>query len=255
MTQKLLSLLFLTLTACGQIVKPNSATVQNPSVTLTAAQVFSPHINDVYTFRDGYGHTIWITVQAAPSNFMPAGTINFVIQKNSCQAYWAVGICDALIHFALSPQPDGSWVSMASLFYFPTQLPDYANGHRMMTSNYLQVPGMPVPYTIVPASATSGFTSYNPTYYDRYDAYDAFTFDSIVSGPLVDRVRWQTNSYIENVSTPVYTGPAMVSEQFESNCIHEKWYFAPGLGLVKIIPLDNGSCTPTDPLKTIVRIS
>lgn len=261
MLSRIVSLLLLatvisfSLTSAAQIVKPSSSTIQGSSTTLTAAQVYTPTLGQTWTFRNGYGDLLWITQQAAtPSDYLPANALNWVFQKNACRAYWGAGICDALIHFVLVPQPDGSWTSPATLFDFPTQVPDYMNGHHMQTSNYLQVSGMPVPYTIIPASATSGWLSYNPTYYDRWDAPDAYTFNSIVSGPLADRVRWNTTSYIENVSTPVYSGPALVSEQFESNCIHEKWYFAPGFGLVKIVPLDNGSCTPSDPNLAMVRI-
>jgi hypothetical protein len=225
------------------------------SVTITASQVFTPHVGDVWTFKNGYGDITTITMEAVTSNYLPTGSISWVYQKNACRAYWGAGICDALLHFVLSPQPDGSWVSMASLFYFPTQVPDYMNGHHSLTADFVQVPGMPVPYTIIPASATTGVTTSVPTEYDRYDKYDVLTFDSVISGAPTARVPWRTDSYIENVSTPVYTGPALVSEQFESTCIHEKWYFAPGHGLVKVIPLDNGSCTPSDPNLTLVKIN
>lgn len=255
MTSRILALFFLSLTifisGCGGHAQCPAST----SVTLTSAQVFTPTIGQTWTFRNGYGDLTYITQQAAtPSNYLPAGSINFVYQKNSCRAYWAAGICDALLHFVLVPQPDGSWTSPASLFYFPTQLPDYMNGNHMQTSNFVQVPGMPIPYTIIPASATTGTTVSVPTQYDRYDAPNSYTFDSIVSGAPAARVDWKTTSYIENVSTPVYSGPALVSEQFEAACIHEKWYFAPGFGLVKVIPLDNGSCTPGDPNLTMVRV-
>jgi hypothetical protein len=257
MARKTLPLFFLLsitiISGCGGHAQCPAST--STPITLTAAQVFTPSLGQVWTFRNGYGDLTTITQQAATSSSLPAGSINFVYQKNSCRAYWAAGICDALLHFVLVPQPDGSWTSPASLFYFPTQLPDYMNGHHTQTSNFVQVPGMPIPYTIVPASATTGVTNSVPTQYDRWDAPDAYTFDSIVSGSPAARVRWQTTSYIEDVSTPVYSGPALVSEQFESACIHEKWYFAPGHGLVKVIPLDNGSCTPTDPMQTMERIN
>jgi hypothetical protein len=255
-------LLSLSLFGCGGITPPVTgdhqplATPTPAAVTITAAQVFTPHVGDVWTFKNGYGDITTITMEAVPaSNLVPAGSISLVYTKNSCRAYWGAGICDALLHFVLSPQPDGSWVSMASLFYFPTQIPDYMNGHHMATSDTIQVPGMPMPYTIVPASATTGITNSVLTMYDRWDESDVLTFDSVISGPAAARVRWQTDSYIENVSTPIYSGPALVSEQFESTCIHEKWYFAPGHGLVKVIPLDNGSCTVSDPLLTMERIS
>lgn len=266
-----LFVLMLFITNCGgQIVPrlprdgggpfPTPTPVPTPMpapITLTAADVFSPSLNQVWTFQDGYGNQLYITQQAAvPSDYLPANAINFVYQKNACGAYWAEGVCDALLHFVLVQQPDGSWTSPASLFDFPTQIPDYMNGHRQQTSNFLQVPGEPVPYTIIPASATTGVITSVPTQYDRYDAPDVYTFDSVVSGSPAERVNWTTTSYIENVTTPVYSGPALVSEQFESACIHEKWYFAPGhIGLVKIVPLDNGSCVAGDLKLTMVRIN
>lgn len=254
--------LLLALSGCGGITPPVTgnphplATPTPAAITISGDQVFAPHVGDVWTFKNGYGDVTTITLEAVPaSNLVPAGSISLVYQKNSCRAYWGAGICDALLHFVLSPQPDGSWASMASLFYFPTQVPDYMSGHHMGTSDTIQVPGMPMPYTIVPASATTGITNSGPTMYDRWDATDVLSFDSIISGSAAARVRWQTDSYIENVSTPIYEGPALVSEQFESTCIHEKWYFAPGHGLVKVIPLDNGSCTATDPLLAMERIN
>lgn len=259
MTKKILALFSLSLTifisGCGgNSTAPVSTSTQ--IVTITAAQVFTPHAGDVWTFKNGYGDITKITQEALPpSNLIPAGSISFHYTKNSCRAYWGAGICDADLQFILSPQVDGSWVSPASLFSFPTQIPDYMNGHRTLTADFVQVPGMPVPYTIIPATATTGKTTSVPTQYDRFDSFDVLSFDSIVSGPAVARVRWQTDSYIENVSTPIYSGPALVSEQFESSCIHEKWYFAPGHGLVKVIPLDNGSCTPGDPNLTMERIN
>lgn len=261
MTQKTLPLfLLLSLTifvsGCGgnAVISPIPAPAQ--IVTITAAQVFTPRVGDVWTFRNGYGDITTITIEAVPpSNFLPSGSINWHYRKNACRAYWGAGICDADFQFTLSPRPDGSWVSLASLYNFPTQIPDYMNGHHMGTSEFLQVPSMPVPYTTIPATATTGITNSTPTQYDRYDALDVLSFDSIVSGPASARVRWQTDSYIDNVQTPVYSGPALIGEYFESSCIHEKWYFAPGHGLVKVIPLDNGSCIPTDPMLTMERIS
>ncbi len=62
-------------------------------------------------------------------------------------------------------------------------------------------------------------------------------------GPLF---RWTSKLYVETVETPAYSGPAVVNEEFEGcsspaqetpdsvACAHEKWYFAPGIGLVEI---------------------
>jgi hypothetical protein len=62
-------------------------------------------------------------------------------------------------------------------------------------------------------------------------------------GPLF---RWTSKLYVETVDTPAYSGPAVVNEEFEGcasaaqetpdsvACAHEKWYFAPRIGLVEI---------------------
>lgn len=260
-----LLLLSLSLFGCGGIVNdqdspapratPTPAPVTAP-VTITAAQVFSASIGQVWTFRNGYGDLTTITIEAPPSgNYLPAGSVVFHYRKNACRAYPAAGVCGAEYLFALSPEADGSWRSIFTGFIFPDTPPAWANGSHLWTADFQQVPGMPLPYTIIPATATTGITNSVPTDYDRWDDAGVVNFDSIISGPAAARVRWQTDSYIENVSTLVYSGPGLVSDQFESACIHEKWYFAPGLGLVKVIPLDNGSCTPGDPLLTMERIS
>ena len=252
-----LALLFALSTFCFGQTSPLAPTSPQP-ITITAAQVYTPSPNTQWVFQNGYGDLTFITQQApTPSDYLPAGSINWVFQKNACRAYWGAGICDALNHFVLVQQPDGSWTSPATLFYFPTQIPAYMNGFHMMTMNVTQVPGEIVPYTIIPASATAGVTVSGQTQYDRWEAFGSYTFGSILSaaGSSNGRISWKTVSYIENVSTPLYTGPALVSDQYEDACIHEKWYFAPGLGLVKIVPLDNGSCTPSDPNLAIVKIS
>ena len=76
--------------------------------------------------------------------------------------------------------------------------------------------------------------------------------------------QWRTEFYIEDVSTPIYSGPAAVSEQRENcnatftnaGCGHEKWWFAPGLGLVKVWQINSTSGVEgdLDPKLTMVRV-
>jgi hypothetical protein len=91
------------------------------------------------------------------------------------------------------------------------------------------------------------------------------TWESIESSVGPTSIGWRTDSSIELVSTPVYSGPALVSEQWESfsgpcfppgqqGCAHEKWYFAPRIGLVRVVPIDTGSGTAADPNLVLVRI-
>lgn len=241
------------ISGCGG-ASPNMTPKTAAPQSITAAQVFDASmIGQTWTLQNGFGDITTITIEVPPAgNYLPANSVIFHYRKSSCNAYPAVGVCGAEYLFALSPEPDGSWRSLLTAFIFPDAPPAWANGSHLWTSDFQQVNGMPAPYTIVPANTDA---SKIPTSYDRWDDPGTDTFDSIISGPAVERVRWETDSYEENVSTPLYTGPALVSEQFESTCIHEKWYFAPGFGLVKVIPFDNGSCTPSDPQLTMQRVN
>jgi hypothetical protein len=102
----------------------------------------------------------------------------------------------------------------------------------------------------------AGKTDSRVTSYLRYDKYDELTYDSVITGPAIAEVFWSTDSYIEQVTTPVYSGPALVSDQREGTCGHEKWYFAPGLGLVKVQPMNDSSagCVAEDPALTMSRV-
>jgi len=62
----------------------------------------------------------------------------------------------------------------------------------------------------------------------------------------ISDMRWQTNMYVEN--------GFLVSEQWEGPCVHEKWWFKPGVGLWKVAPLDEGNCQPLDPMLTMERV-
>jgi hypothetical protein len=66
------------------------------------------------------------------------------------------------------------------------------------------------------------------------------------------------------VTTPIYSGNASVSEQWENcnadhtnaGCGHEKWWFAPELGLVKVWQINSGSGHDgdEDPKITMLRV-
>src|SRR5581483_2856934 len=82
-----------------------------------------------------------------------------------------------------------------------------------------------------------------------------------INAHMADR-SWRTDSYITNICIPFnqWCGNVLVSEQWEAcdtttwngtgGCVHEKWYFAPRLGLVKVDLFNqdgngegNGFCT------------
>lgn len=235
---------------------PFTCAITTSANCIAGQQVFNASMTGHQTFQNGYGQQTFIDVEKAPSsNFLAAGSVVWHYTKTACGAYWAIGTCDAEVWFVLSPVSDGSWIAAASLISFPTDVPAWA-GHHQTTQNYVAPKGSPTPYLIVPAGAVAGKADSRVTSYLRYDGYDELTYNSVISGPPVAQVFWRTDSYIEQVTTPVYSGPALVSEQWEGTCGHEKWWFAPALGLVKVATLNDGSagCVATDANLTMSRV-
>ena len=238
-----------------------------PAITLTAQQVFAPKVGDVWTFQNGYGAINTVTIEAPASlhRVNPDGTVTdiswndqsnvsgrtgnnvvFHYQKTDPCSYWALCIPDAELWFVLNQNQDGSWRSTASLIDFPQGCPWCSPGPAIFTSDVLDnQPGIGTPYQIIPPTLHTGDMIVDKT---RVNATfnPGLTFDNTIpagaplTGPA-DGEFFETDFYIEDVSTPVYSGPASVSDQFEGPCGHEKWYFAPGWGLVKVeTPYDGG---------------
>jgi hypothetical protein len=252
------------LCGCGNNSLRQTGTQPPPAITLSAAQVFSPTVGQVWTFQNGYGDTTTIAIQAAPD---PAACIsgkNIVwhYSKSAARAYWQLGVADAELDFVLHQEADGSWRSVASLISFPHSCPYCVGGWTSGTLDPLPMPGQPLPYLIVPGSATQGHTDSLQTQYAASWDLTQQTLACLPDPGPGSAVPWRTDAYVENVSTPAYTGPAMVSEQWEGPCFpaqagcnHEKWYFAPNLGLVKVVPLDQGQGQDNvDPKLAIERI-
>lgn len=226
--------------------------------TLAAAQTVTIHASDVFVppsqavdwmFHDEYGNSLSINVwTGGPTTYLPANTVIWSYDKSACLAYWAPGICSAHLDFPLVKQPDGSYVSVASLMTFPYGC-SWCVGWTLATMDVQAAPGEPTPYLIIPAVVTFGRIDVVDTDYIGYWKTGTTTFESIVGlVPPSAPTHWRTMSYVEYVTTPQFSGYAMVSEQWEgpcfdstgavyspqSGCTHEKWYFAPALGLVKI---------------------
>lgn len=225
--------------------------------TITAAQVFySPnpctsgqHLG-LWRFFDGYGDQMTINIWC-PSTDLGAGTVVWSYDKfdfGTCRGYWQPGTCNAHLDFLLTPQPDGSYVSPASLITFP-QGCSWCIGWTIATADVTSVPGEATPYVIIPATATTGHITVTDTDYVGHWLTGTLNFNSIVAQvPSSAMTHWRTESYIQNVQTPSYNGPALISEQWEGpcfdstgtveqdqpGCTHEKWSFAPAVGLVKV---------------------
>lgn len=271
-TKAVLTVLFLGLITFNPLVGCDGGPTPNPTPgIITAAQVFTAAmVGQTWTFKNAYGDTTLIRIEHAPAEGAAGFTGNNVVfhyTKSNTRAYWNPGTPKAELWFVLHEQPDGSWSSTASLINFPqscgfcTDPPNW----KTLTANVRPVSGMPIPYSIIPASARRVKVLVD-TAYQLYMLFngpepDFSEVPLVQSAGNASGTPWRNSFYVEDVATPVYSGPAMVSEQWEGpcfptmlpGCAHEKWYFASGLGLVKVIPLNIGAGDNADPKLTMLR--
>lgn len=243
-----------------------TAASSDSAQTISASQAYTPRAGEVWTFVNGYGDTTTITSELAPDPVACRTGRNVVwhYRKNAARAYWNPGIADAEILFVLHQNPDSSWRSTASAISFPHLVP------ATQTWDILDnLPGVPLPYQIIPPTLRRGDHLVFETLADAIGGPGLFTLTCTVpDGRLVAQLghgeQWRTEYYIEDVVTPAYSGPAAVSEQWENcnadrtnaGCGHEKWWFAPGFGLVKVQQINSGSGHEgdEDPKITMLRV-
>lgn len=212
----------------------------NPPM-LTADQIFSNKA-ETWTFQNGYGDIT--TVEVIP---VDANHTTWHYGKTVTRAYWAPGVPQAEIWFDLERDAEGNWFSTGGVMNMPQGGPNPNFPDPVIMTRYPvpQDAGQPRPYLILPAR--TGF------------AYQAVFADTLPIGTnkliAVPGTVWKTSSYVEFVDTPVYSGLAYVSDQWEGQCVHEKWWLAPSIGMVKVLPIDEGFCTGTDPKLAMVRIN
>ncbi|HEV2992017.1 MAG TPA: hypothetical protein VG759_26505 [Candidatus Angelobacter sp.] len=256
------TLLLLTIVACSAI---------SFAQTLTSAQVMHIQIGQVWNFQDGNGHHMTITLEAPQGNFLPSNCVVWHYTKDHPNAYWAPGNPGAEQWFPVCPAADGSWASPHYFYNWAGGCPGCAtptcpvvcagpqSSTKTVVPNYSGA--LQTPYFIIPNSTTTTAVHTAWTSYLSCDLGFVMTWSSVQSpANCTHSVGWNTWSYTANVSTPAYSGPAMVSEQFEgacindvNDCVHEKWFFAPNLGLVQVIPIASGTAL-LDPNLTMSRM-
>lgn len=231
-------------------------TAPRRAATITASEAFSPREGEQWVFVNSYGDTTTITNEAVPTGTACRGGRNIVwhYRKTNARAYWNPGVDGAEIRFVLHQNADSSWRSTASAISFPHSCP-WCNGTKSFTWDILDNPAAEPPgYQIVPPTLHRGDTITFDTKVDAVGGPDLFTLNCVVPDGQLTALeghgeQWKTMFYIEDVSTPIYSGAASVSEQWENcneahddrGCGHQKWWFAPGLGLVKVWQINSGS--------------
>jgi hypothetical protein len=166
-------------------------------------------------------------------------SVDMHITKTSTDAYWNVEFPAADIHWILHRDVNGAWRASASLFRDETTADQ--NG---ITINYEWLDANA--YLVVPSQLMQGDslvrTGYAIWHMDRQQQTPA-CLSGLAPAALY---RWTSKLSVQYVNTPVYSGSAVMNEQFEgcgssedeqsnlNKCAHEQWFFAPRIGLVEI---------------------
>ncbi len=253
-------LLLLCLIGCGGSVAPRSTSTTQPQttpLTISAESVFDPSfIGQDWEFSNGYGETNHILIEnpQALARTNADGSITQITwtdtssvagrtgttivmhfaKKSADRTYWGMGIHGAELWFPIHIEADNSGRSTSSVINMPFGCPWCVPDVTTPFLSTFQVvdtdPGMPLPYLITPPTVTIGDHFINETRLCSGGPAE-LTFDNVIPPQSIcgpnDGGYWRTDFYIAQVETPVYSGPAIVSDQFEGVCGHERWYFAP----------------------------
>lgn len=199
---------------------------------IRADQVFANKA-ETWTFQNAYGDISTIEVIRVDSHHT-----TWHYTKTATRAYWSPGVEQAEIWFYMEKDPDGGWYSTGGVVNMP--FGDFGSDPVLNVRYPVSTQkGYPRPYLILPAQTAFSYVT-------QFDDIVAINGQNLTHIP---NQIWRTASYTDQCDTPVYKGPCLVSDQWEGTFIHEKWWFAPGVGLVKVAPL-----WWPDPNITMVRI-
>lgn len=237
MAKPTLAFFLLTITLISGCGGPSFAPAPSPTPqratpqSFTADQVF-PNRTETQHFisqcTDESGKLVqantWIDVTA-----IDATHSEWHYTKDQTCAYWQPGVPQAEDWFDLEKDDSGNWYSTGGIENMPQGL--YGSAPIIMFHYSVTTkPGYARPYGIVSARCDFSLS----TLFDDVVPGDDGQAETIYNQP------WKTSNYVENVTTPIYSGPACVSDQWEGTTVHEKWYFAPNIGLVKVHTLYAG---------------
>jgi hypothetical protein len=259
---------------------PTPAAAPKPTPTGTESPILGQDmlnagmIGQVWEFQNGYGDKNFISIESPQTltrknsdgtttnilwndqtNVLGRTGDNLVFHyyKSNCRTYWALGVCNAELWFVLHRENDNSWRSTGSLINFMNGCPWCPEKNSPSIGTFQvadNAPGMPLPYLIAPPTTGPKDKFVNETKSLAFSApglsYDNQNSAAIVNAPNTGEY-WRTDFYMEWVETPVYKGWAIVSDQFEADCGHERWFFAPQWGLIRVESLNDGGQIKNNP--------
>jgi hypothetical protein len=204
----------------------------------TAAELFPVQAGQSWHMVNQFGDVTTWSVEAVPANSScetdGGRMLGLRITKDNPRTYWGLGIPEASDLWVLHQDPDGSWRSVQDTPSFPQSCP-WCSGNTSATLDWRPIPGRPIVNTVIPAGISKGQTVGAPTAYHLYEAWQTTTLECIAA-PSTDKGVQEGMLFQESlvmIDTPVYSGWGMLTDQHEQG-VHEKWYFAPGIGLVEI---------------------
>lgn len=214
------------------------------SVVYSADSIFPFRPGQSWVMANDRGElTFFETLPVQNIGCQTGESVDLHITKQNADSYWNPGLVNAEVHWIMHHDTNGGWRAVASLIHWDNPDPSWNFG-KDISIDY--VPMDPQAYLVVPAQLGAGQritdTGYAQWYLNRVEQTPSCLMNA-EKGPLF---RWTSKLYVETVNTPVYSGPAVVNEEFEGcssplqetpnsvACAHEKWYFAPGVGLVEI---------------------
>ena len=216
-----------------------SCSTSDTPATYTGAQLFPVKAGDSWVMENQFGDQTYYDIEPAPADAACETGDHFImhVRKSAARTYWGDGIPEAEDRELFQRDPNGEVRGLADIPVFPQSCP-WCNGATSETINWRPVPGEPLPYITVPGTLRFGDVVKIPTHYQGYIQPSVNTTGCVADpAHYYAEVRWESDFYTVPVDTPVYRGPAVVSEQFEGNGnppVHEKWYFAPNVGLVQV---------------------
>lgn len=235
-------ILALLMTGCGAVRSAAPAPAPSPIAHVyTAKEVFNIQPGQRWTMENanGSGEQWHIEILSRPDyQACQSGTfLDFHNWKtNAVNSLSAVGVPSFDSHFILKAD-GGSYRAVNVTLQTDTPNPWFKVG--ISTSQFNTVAGHTPPYFILPAQISDGQTIADNTEYEGLSYFGADETTCLTKAMQNNGdgiVPWVTSTTVVQVSTPVYTGPAVAVRYCEGSSCYgqpETWYFAPGVGFVQ----------------------
>jgi hypothetical protein len=202
------------------------------SSTLSSSKELFPGTESKWDMCDDHGRTTHFAITHLSKAGCESGEIaDLYITKDNRGAYWGPTFANANDHWTMKHDPNGQWRAIHQDTYLG---PGGFFGYDGETSDMLPTSGNP--YVVIPAAGDEESIQIGTVNFTA--DLGGHTFDC-TSGFPSSPSTWISKFSQVNVSTPFYTGAAVLNEEAENcdanpKCAIEKWYFSPGIGLVEI---------------------